>query len=56
MEALLNSTATQGLGVILSIYFVWYITKTVTTRLDKIEQNQKAIADALIKIVERQDK
>ena len=56
MESLLNSTATQGLGVILSIYFVYYITKNVTARLDKIEDNQRTIAEALTKIVERQDK
>ena len=56
MEEILKSSATQGLGVILSIYFVYYITKVVTARLDKIEANQQSIADSLTKIVERQDK
>lgn len=49
METLLQSTATQGLGVVLSIVFVWYML-TKNTKMLEQQQKDSQVAIKLMKL------
>lgn len=63
MESLLNAAATKGLGIVVSIYLIWWITIKLEKKLDSIirgqsitNKNLSKLTDSLTKALIQEDK
>ena len=56
MDEILKSTATQGLGVVVSIYLIYFITNKVYKMLEKQQEQISLVIQLLKKVVEKDEK